>query len=166
MTTRLRYTCIGQIEIVSHISVSDTSYFYDEAIIVDVRPGQYQVDVAYSFPEGHQHVASVRVIRRECTEWHRGKKLGLLVVDFGQVGICDRDAVEKAFDGLGDTQMSRYYDQLNSTDLTLVVRLPGQIEMIVVRPGYGDGSYPIYGIVDGAGALVGVEISCIELSEG
>lgn len=155
------YTSIAQLSVDSQISISDTSYFYDEAVIIEVPSGRYQVEVAYDFPEGHKHVAAMRVAPEKSTDLCRGPKLGSLIVDFGQVGICDRDAVEAAFEILGDEQMNKYYDQLDSTELTLIVRLPGQTEMIVVRPGFGDGSYPVYGIVDRSGTQVGFEIQCI-----
>jgi hypothetical protein len=62
-------------------------------------------------------------------------------VDFGQIGICDRDAVQRAFDTLGDEGMSIYHDQLNTTDFFGWVKLPGPAITAIVRP-FGDGTYP------------------------
>ncbi|NKI96835.1 DUF4241 domain-containing protein [Rhizobacter sp. SG703] len=156
---------VGHIEVRQTISLSDTSYFYDEPILVDTGPGKYAVSVEYAFPEGHRHVAALRALVAETDQFSRGAKLGNIQVDFAQIGICDRDVIEAAFDSLGDDGMSQYYDLLNTTTPVSWIYLPGSAAMCVVRPGYGDGSYPVYELRAVDGALVGVELEFIIVAD-
>jgi hypothetical protein len=133
---------IGAISIGDRLSVSDTSYFYDEPVLLSVAPGTYSVMVRYGSNEGTKYVRAMRVARGN--NLVRGSRLDHVVVDFGQIGVCDRDAVEKAFDELGDAGMSTYYDQLQTSDLVKTVTLPDNAEMFIARSGFGDGLYPVY----------------------
>jgi len=141
------------------MSVSDTSFFYDEPIILPVARGGYALSVRKVTFDGHEHAMAIRAVRSD-KPTARGRVVGEVSVGFGQVGICDRDEVEKAFDALGDAGMSTYFDQLNSTDLTGWITLPGSVKMAMVRPGFGDGTYPIFELQDADGDAAGIEIDC------
>ena len=138
------------------LSVSDTSYFYDAPVLLPVQPGKYSVMVRYGTSEGVKYVSALRVARGD--NLVRGSRMGDVLVDFAQVGVCDRDAVEKAFDSLGDTGMRIYYDQLQTTDLVKTVTLPGNVEMIIARSGFGDGNYPVYLLGASPQVPAGIEI--------
>jgi len=109
--------------------------------------------------DGHEHAMAIRAVRSD-KPTVRGRVVGQVSVGFGQLGICDREEVEKAFDALGDAAMTTYFDQLNSTDLTGWITLPGGIRMAMVRPGFGDGSYPVFELQDVNGRAAGIEIDC------
>ena len=53
----MRWEIIGQLETQGRISISDSSYFYDQPIVVLLEPGKYSVSVFYSFQEGRRHIA-------------------------------------------------------------------------------------------------------------
>ncbi|HVV50846.1 MAG TPA: hypothetical protein VHO06_14365 [Polyangia bacterium] len=154
------WTLVGDIDIRRCLSVSDTSYFYDEPIMLPMAAGTYTICVHNADVEGNRHVMAIKVT---CSSEgsNRGRRLGEVIVDFGQLGICDRDAVEKAFEVLGDLGMSTYFDQLQTaTGLTGWIVLPGAVRMAMIRPGFGDGRYPVFELLDGTGNAVGVEIEC------
>lgn len=64
---------------------------------------QYSVMVRYGSNEGGKYVSALRMARGD--DLVRGSRLNDVLVDFGQIGVCDRDAVERAFDILGDAGM-------------------------------------------------------------
>lgn len=151
---------LGTLKIRGRLSVADTSYFFDKPLILDLVPGDYQVSARYVLPTGHKHIAGLRVGTAEVA-LTRGTEIGKVSVDFGQLGVCDRDATEAAFDSLGDEGMPRYYDQLNTTALVEWVHLPGPVNMLVVRPGFGDGAYPVRELLRPDGGRGGIEIDCV-----
>jgi hypothetical protein len=153
------WTPIGELAVQGRISVSDTSFFYDDPAIVSVVAGRYAIGVRRVEIDGHEHVMAVSAVRSS-TPLIRGRVVGEVSVSFGQVGICDRDEVEKAFDALGDTGMATYFDQLNTTDLTGWITLPGGVTMAMVRPGFGDGTYQLFELVDAEGRVQGIELEC------
>jgi hypothetical protein len=151
---------IGKVDIRSRLSISDSSYFYDDPLIIDMEAGNYLASVRYVLPEGHKHIAGVRVAALG-PALSRARWVGNVLVDFGQIGICDRDAVEASFNLLGDDGMSQYYNQLNTIALVDWVQLPGSTKMLILRPGFGDGSYPVYELLRPDGTRGGIEIDCL-----
>ena len=135
---------------------SNTSYFYDEPVLLSVAPGHYSVTVRYGSTDGTKYVSAMRVARG--SDLVRASRLGDVVVDFGQIGVCDRAAVEKAFDVLGDAGMSTYHDQLQTTELVKAVALPNDAEMFIARSGFGDGLYPVYLLGTSDQTPAGIEI--------
>lgn len=152
---------IGQIEIRGRISISDSSYFYDQPVVIELESGKYSVSVSYAVSDGHKHIARARVATSEGL-LKLGNEIGVVGIDFGQIAICDRAAVEAAFDVLGDRGMPEYFVQLNITDLTGKVRLPGDVIMFIFRPGFGDGNYPVYELLGLNGERSGLEIDCLK----
>jgi hypothetical protein len=150
---------IGEIEIASQLSLSDSSYFYDEPLVLAVNPGRHKMQIRCVSPGGHRHVAAIRILK-SLGELRRGTKMGEFIVDFGQVAICDRTGAERAFETLGDNGMRRYFDQLNVTELFSLVILP-DTTMAIVRAGFGSGMYPVYELVDSDGQVNGVEVDCL-----
>ena len=147
---------IGTISIGCRLSVSDTSYFYDEPILLSVPAGQYSVMVRYGSNDGGRYVSALRVA---CgNDLVRGSRLDDVLIDFGQIGVCDRDAAEAAFDILGDVGMPTYYNQLQTTELAKTVTLPNNVEMFIVRSGFGAGLYPVYVLGASGQVPAGVEI--------
>ena len=116
MTREDPWKPVGEVDIASRLSISDSSYFYDEPLIVPVASGRYRMS-RYLVESGHKHVAGIRAMTM-AGQVIRGNAIGRVPVDFGQVGLCDRDAVEHAFDKLGEARMSDYFEQLNTPDLT------------------------------------------------
>lgn len=162
MNDRIGWEKVADIEIRSRISVSDTSYFFDTPVLVPVPGGFYSVSVCYHTCENFRHIGSLRMLMAGATVSKRGNMIGTVVVDFGQIGICDRDTVESAFDVLGDGGMHQYYDQLNTTDLLGWVCLPKSARMLTIRPGFGDGSYSVWALTGMHGATEGIEISFMQ----
>ena len=156
----MQWNAVNDIDIDSRLSISDTSYFYDEPVIVSLPKARYRVTVRLISPEGDQHVAAVRLVSSD-EEVSRGKRVGSVLVDFGQVGFCDRDAVEKAFEAIADDEMSLYYDQLDTTTVSGQAVLPGAVKIAYVRPGFGDGTYPVYELLRPDGTVIGVELDCL-----
>jgi hypothetical protein len=125
-------------------------------VLLSLQPGEYTVMVRYETDEGVRYVRGLRVARGE--NLVRGARVGDLVVDFAQVGVCDRDAMEQAFDGLGDSGMHSYYDQLQTTDLATILVLPNDAKMFIVRSGCGDGNYRVYLLGASSQLPAGIEI--------
>jgi hypothetical protein len=158
---QMDWEIIGQLEIQGKISISDSNYFYDQPVVVPLEAGRYSVSVFYGTQEGHRYIARARVAISE-GPLKLGDEVGIVGVDFGQLGVCDRDSVETAFDILGDSRMPEYFDQLNTTDLIGTVKLPEEVKMLIFRPGFGDGSYPVYEILGSNGRRRGLEIDCLK----
>jgi len=158
-SSRSAWECIGSIEIRGRLSLSDTSYFYDDPVILDVDPGVYRINAVFGDFQGFRHLMAIRVINAE--DVLLGGVVGNIGVDFGQIGICDRSAVEAAFDVLGDAGMGEYFDQLNTTELIGIVGLPLGVAMYIFRPGFGDGDYPVIELFDLNGKRSGVQIDCV-----
>lgn len=161
MNTASQWESLGTISIDSRISISDTSYFYDESLIVPSDSGDYVISVQYAMEDGHKHVAGLRV-QKASTAPIRGRLLGSVPIDFGQIGICDRDAAERAFDALGDERLPEYQDQLNTTDLVAWIVVHAEVRMLIARPGFGDGMYPVYELIALDGKSAGIEIDCLQ----
>ena len=85
-------------------------------------------------------------------------ELGHLNVDFGQVGVCDRTAVERAFDHLGGEGVQRYYDQLEGEELVREIILPENAVMISVQSGFGDGRYGVKALRSKGGDIIGAVV--------
>jgi hypothetical protein len=148
---------VGKIPIARLASISDTSYFFDEALIIPLQRGDYLASVRTSQTHGGGRVIGVR-LAGFAGPLSRGRQMGTVLVDFGQIGICDRQAVQSGFASLGDEGMPRYYAQLNTTEPVTWVRLPSAVEMLVVRPASGDGVFPVWEIVGPGGLRAGFEI--------
>ena len=151
---------IGKIETTGCLSLSDTSYFYDQPVIVDIDPGIYSVAVSFVKIDGHLHIARAKVAT-SAVDSKLGREIGAIGVDFGQIGVCDRSFVEAAFDALGDDGMPEYFDQLGITELNGVVSLKNVRAMFIFKPGFGDGSYPVYELIGPNGVRRGVEVDCM-----
>ena len=165
---------VDVLDISSKLSLSDTSYFHDNPLIVDVPSGRYDVGVrvesettAYG---DNSFVTCIRVFA-STQQVRRGKQLGYLSVDFAQIGVCDRTAIERELANLSDEQMHLYYDQLKTTDesettrMTGVVTLPGGGKMVWVLGGIGNGEYAVYEMRDATGVVAGVEVDLTEENE-
>lgn len=154
----------GELNIASgQLSISDTSYFYDSPVVVPLKPGMYTIHADIAEWSGEDYVRTVRIEREHNTR--RGACLGKVQVDFGQIGLCDRAVTEEAFERLGDDKMHLYFDQLNTTELFGTVSLQNGTIMMYFRPGFGDGTYRIYELLDAHGGLLGVEIDCLIAGE-
>lgn len=144
------------------LSISDSSYFYDAPLVVDFPMGPAEVSVVTAMREDSRPVVGVRLVaaspRPAATM--RGGLLGKVLVDFAQIGVGDRVAVESAFDALGDAGMSRYFDQLQTEADVFWIELPSGVSLFAFRSGFGDGLYPVFELVDASGQRVGVEIDC------
>ena len=160
MKTDQKWESLGELEIGGRLSISDTSYFYDEPIVVPVEKGKYEVSVQYGMENGSSHVELVRVaaISMQCL---RSEAIGSVQIDFGQIAICDRDAIELAFDALGDERMPEYFEKLNTTEPVGWINLPAGERMFFARPGFGDGVYPVYKLMTSDGITAGIEIECV-----
>lgn len=160
MEQNTNWTSIGELDIASgQLSISDTSYFYDSPVVVTLEPGSYTVHVEVARLSGEAYVRTVRIERGGSTR--RGTYIGNVEVDFGQIGVCDRAVTEHAFEQLGDDKMHLYFDQLNTTELFGSLTLPGGTTITFFRPGFGDGVYRLYEVLDVHGGLSGVEIDCL-----
>lgn len=160
-----KFLLAGIVRISSQLSVSDTSYFYDDPVLVNLPSGDYEVLVFCDEEDGKPYVQALKVVLGEA-EAIMSEVIGHLNIDFGQVGICDRIAVEKAFDRLGDAGMQNYYDQLEGEDLFHEIRLPEHVKMISVQSGFGDGRYAVCALRTKVGHIVGVEVDFTPEPEG
>lgn len=151
---------IGMLTINDNLSLSDSSYFYDEPLIVKLKPDQYKLEINTLNIDGYEHVKTVRILPNDI-QFCIGQVLGHVNVDFGQIAICDRAIVENIFENLGDAGMPSYYDQLSIEDLSAPISLNNSIFMYVVKPGFGDGNYSVSALLSPQNELLGVEINCI-----
>jgi hypothetical protein len=161
ISAKADWEVIGHLETQGRISISDSSFFYDQPVVVSVEPGKYSVSVLYETRKGHRHIARARVATSE-EPVKLGTVVGIVGVEFGQVGVCDRELVESAFDVLGDSRMPEYFNQLNTTELIGIIKLPEEVKMYIFRPGFGDGRYPVYEILASNGKRRGLEIDCLK----
>ena len=144
------------------LSIADSSYFYDAPVVVDFPQGVADVGVTTEVHAGRRHVIKVLLTTPagRGPGPMRGALLGKVLVDFAQISVGDRVAVESAFDALGETGMSLYFDQLQTEDDVFWIELPSGVSMFAFRSGFGDGLYPVFELIDDRGQRVGVEIDC------
>lgn len=133
------------------VSISDSSFFFDDAVIVRFESGVQQVELGLGGDGG------IRVVRIASRPGTRGAKLGEFGVDFAQVCVCDRARAEAAFESLGDEGMQQYYDALSVSDAVVSVRVGG-CDFLLLRPHSGDGRYSVYEWMDRDGIRCGVEL--------
>lgn len=151
---------VGKLEVGGRLSLSDASYFYDDPLVITLGADEYTISIRRLSSGDHEHVARIR-IASSGESFSLGGEIGNVAVDFAQIGICDRNAIEVAFEALGDAGMLTFFEKLNVTDLVHTVQLPGSAKMFVVRPGFGDGTYPVLELLSVDRRRVGVEIECI-----
>jgi hypothetical protein len=151
---------LGELSVGSRVSASDTAFFYDFPVIVDVEPGEYVVEAVCA--EG-QRVVSASAVRKATTGAKRGRARGSIAVEFGQVGICDRDTFDHALKALNDPMLDGYFSQLN-VDTPGVARVNGAT-MVFFRPLPGDGEFYVYELIDSEGRCCGIEIDCTSLAD-
>jgi hypothetical protein len=150
---------IDAIDVQARLSISDTSYIFDVPVIVDVPSGHYHVSVRFVRKDGETRVAATRVALS--TDVSRGAKVGDVIIDFAQLGVCDRDAFERVVESLTDEDMPTYFNQLQTLDDTGKAELPGA-KVVFTKTGYGDGEYPVYELRNTGGERAGVEIDFME----
>lgn len=148
----------GELSIAGNLSVSDSSYFHDQFLTVDLE-GMCNIELKYMYREPPLHIAAVRVLRG--ADASRGGLIGHVTVDFGQIAICDRVQANTALQQLGTENMNVYFSQLDTAETFSWAVLPGEARIALVRPGFGDGSYPAYPLLAEDGAIAGVEVDCM-----
>ena len=83
------WTLVGGIRVNGRLSISDTSYFYDEPVIVSVRATTHMISVEKTDFSGHQHVMAIRAVSSGGA-FIRGRALGEVTVDFGSTTDSNR----------------------------------------------------------------------------
>lgn len=157
---------LGLVEIASgQLSISDTAYFDDAAVVIDLPPGQYDVLVLPIALDGHTHIAGAQVRAQAIASSARGALLDRVDVEFGQIGVCDRRTMEAYLAGL-ELERPEYMEQLSRTvELTGSVSAGGVVVMQYFHPGFGSDKYPIYELWGADGRRVGVEIECEDFTQ-
>jgi hypothetical protein len=156
--SRARWHDVARLHIERRVSISDTSFFFeDDAVILDLPAGPYLISALIATEAGVEYVSAVRVYA-EPARFRRGDACGAVNVVFGQIGICDRDVAEEALNRIANSEdWSMYSELLCTTELTTTITIPGGIPMAIVRLG-SDGS--VYDLVDPRQARrVGVEVA-------
>lgn len=164
MTISSEWSAVARLRIDSgRLSLTDTAYYFEDPLVVDVMPDEYEVAVRTGRDRGHAFVAGIRVLRGEAAD--RGGKIGSVEVEFGQIGICDRRAMDDVFDALGLDRVDEYNKLLDTLELATEIRVPGDVPMVIVRPQSGGGDYVVRELLTAQGLRCGIEIDCFELEE-
>jgi hypothetical protein len=130
--------------------------FYDEPFIVDLPVTRCAIEAQLTDLEGSLFVSSIRIGGGELAT---ASLLGSFDVPFGQLGICDREAMEAAFSALPEERMVEYFDQLSFTELRGAASVANET-MWIVRPGFGASTCNAYDL-RGADGSRGVLIDCV-----
>ena len=138
------------------LSLSDSSFFLESPLVVEIRPGTYTVEVQSGSHDGVRIVERLRMTSADVGSISRGRLCGYVDLQFSQLGLCDRDAFEQALAGTDAQEWLAFTEQFAITSLTGVARLPSGEEMILVKPGFGDLDPAVYELVDG-GECRGIE---------
>jgi hypothetical protein len=146
---------IGTITVGGVLSISDSSYYFENPIKVALVPGVYEV-IIYS--EGS---ADAPIVRKLCVvqpeaAWHCGRVLGELLIDFAQIALADRESCDRALDTIPDDEMGVYYDQLNVVGPAALIDIGGASICVVRVP--NDGDNIVRELLNEMGDRVGAEI--------
>ncbi len=86
---------LGTLDIRSgRLSISDSSFFFDFPLIVDLPPGEYVIEAVRAREGEHDLIERLRVVDRVAGDVARGEPLGFVTVQFAQLGLCDRTRAE------------------------------------------------------------------------
>ena len=119
--------------------------------------GNYAVELKMARTEQQPgaRVAAVRLVLLGAKA-ERTQPQGHVDVDHAVVALHDRDAFIKA---VPSSQRDRAGHELENLQATpCVVDVKGRAQFVLVPSGRGDGTYPVNALLDGNGAVVGVEV--------
>lgn len=143
----------------NRLCVCDSWCPYD-GVMVEMPPGQYQVQALCYTYGGEVRVAALR-IARPGTKGERGEAVGEFGVDVGAVGITDIDLVE-TLDEDGYQEWMESYSCASSYPPAGRHPCPeAGTEMLFSESGWGDGWYTAHALSQD-GQTVGVEVVFIE----
>lgn len=152
-----RWTRVASLVVTSgRLSLSDSSFFWESPLIVDVRPGTYAVEVQTGAHAGVSIAERLRLSLAGTRSLARGRLAGHVDLQFAQLGLCDRDTFEHAIAAADEEGWLAFTEQFAITSLTGIARLAESVEMVLVKPGFGDLDPAVYELVEG-GACCGVE---------
>lgn len=131
-----------------HLSISDSSYFFDFPLIVDLAPRTYVVEVARTRVNGMEINERARVSDGLGVE-RTGAVVGRVQIEFAQVGLCDRSTLESAFASSSDDEIARFTSQLSDAGSTGIAQFAGGATMILVKPGFCDRDFAVHELLRG-----------------
>jgi hypothetical protein len=137
------------------LSVSDSSYFDEDFVEVDVAPEEaHDVFVRLSGAKADPAVGSIELRLRAGAV---AEEIGRFVVDFGEVALVDRRAAEEVFLQLGDEHRSEYDDALGAEHAVQPIEVRG-CTFLLLRPRGGDGVYAVHRLRDASAVPCGLAI--------
>lgn len=156
------WTKVGNLVLPSgRLSISDSSFFLEYPFVVDLVPGTYSIEVWLGIVGGHELIERLRIVDPETRRPSRGESLGYVRVEFAQLGVCDRTAVESALSGLDEGGLNSFSAQLSLPGLTGFASFPDGTKMFLLKPGAGDLDSAIFELLAAHGRC-GVEAVFVE----
>jgi hypothetical protein len=164
--TETQWLLLCDLELASgHLQVGDASFIPStkgELFETQLPPGRYAVEVkVLDYGGDEQRISRLRVLRQGVAAPLPGECIGETWADTGSIGVCDLNLYAAACDGDLERAYAAYETVQQGMDLYGIVVLDavsGAV-MPVVSCGFGDGSFPVYGL-DGED-VVGVEVEFI-----
>lgn len=155
---------LGEFDLVSGrmIAVDVRAGSPDDSPVIDLPPGRYRAEcqgVAYG---ASRWVSRLRAVR-EGGEGERGAEIGEAWADAANIGLADVEPFSVFSAALLAAEWDDpIYRPFNSGNTVRMLHLdpPGGAWMPLVQSGWGDGTFPVYELVDG-GERVGVEVEFI-----
>ncbi len=87
----------------------------------------------------------------------RGEQLGTTATDTAVTALLDPEEFRRAWPALADRWETEFADELIQYDWA-VIPLDERAVVILTTSGYGDGTYPVFALVDEKGAPAGFEV--------
>ena len=152
----------------------------ESVLFEDLVAGDYDVAVRGIDFDGHRRVAAVRLVRAgvDPDTLSPGEAATEAQVDFGLFGFLDLGELDRVVpemhpehDRLAKAFMDETLDMPNGFTIGLVTYELGRhtkrgarddLHFWAVEPGLGDGSYPVWPLVDGDGRVRGAEAVFLE----
>jgi hypothetical protein len=134
----------------------------DMEVSLQLPPGLYAVEGrGVAFGTDHR-VAALRCVRSGSSNLSKGSQIGEVGVDTGRIGLCDVEEFGAAVDQIGEDAFSELLDE---SDFGAGVITPKEgVIFPFVDSGFGDGTYPVFGLRSG-NELVGFEVILIAEDE-
>ena len=143
------------------LSISDSSFFHELALVADLEPGTYDILGMRGGPGADAIIQRIRAVRVGASGTRRGRLLGHVDLQFSQLALADRVAAECAYQSLSDEECDEFAALFSMDGLSKLISFKDGTPMLLVKPGEGDLDPAVFELCDHDGS-VGVELVCIE----
>lgn len=135
----------------------------ESGLLVDCAPGVYQLDAKVMTFGNDKRISRLRAVKRGTPSHTVGSKIGEAWSDVARIGVCDVDALSRAWNEDEDAANDAAESWMDDDGPVVTLTLPGHPEapICAVDSGFGDGTFPVLELLTG-GLRVGLEVELIE----